>query len=331
MASSVETPSLTGLDPHRIVPGARFWIRGSGFTIPDAPHTAVTVGGLAARVVFASRDRIAVEAPESLEGGQSRVEIAGSPGCEAALEVATVLAIGLHQVDSPVIDAAGVVYTTYSGARGQEAPVSIFRIGPTAVREPFVSGIVNATSMALRHDQTLYVSSRFDGTVSRVFEDGRFEVVASGLGRACGLAFAPDGTLFVGDRSGTIFHVDRKGATSRFASLPPSVAAFHLAMGPDEALYVTAPTLAPRDRVYRIDASGHVETLAAVFGRPQGLAFGRDGVLHIVEALASASGVYRLDPTGPPDLAVAGRGLVGVAFAPDGAMVVCSNDTVYRF
>ena len=65
-----------------------------------------------------------------------------------------------------------------------------------------------------------------------------------------------DGTLFVGDRSGTIFRVDRAGQATTHASLPSSVAAFHLAFGPDEALYVTAPTLSPYDSVFRIDRDG---------------------------------------------------------------------------
>ena len=35
----------------------------------------------------------------------------------------------------------------------------------------------------------------------------------------------------------------RDGKASAFATVPPSVAAFHLAIGPDGAVYVTAPTL----------------------------------------------------------------------------------------
>ena len=49
-----------------------------------------------------------------------------------------------------------------------------------------------------------------------------------------GLALAADGTLFVGDRSGSILRVSPDKQVETFASLPPSVAAFHLAFGPDE-------------------------------------------------------------------------------------------------
>ena len=79
----------------------------------------------------------------------------------------------------------------------------------------------------------LYVSSRFEGRVYRVFDDGRYEVMASDLGVACGLAFGADGSLYVGDRRGSMFRIDRKGRTETFASMPSSIAAFHLAMSPD--------------------------------------------------------------------------------------------------
>src|SRR5262249_14377555 len=155
---------------------------------------------------------------------------------------------GLHQVDNPVFDAAGNLYVTYSGTRGQQVPVSIFRVRANGTRETFSSGIVNPTSMALDPEGRLFVSSRFEGVVYRVTGGGSVEPFASDLGVACGLAFAPDGTLFVGDRSGTIFAVDRHGRAKTLATLPASVAAFHLAFGPSgpgAALYVTAPTLAP--------------------------------------------------------------------------------------
>src|SRR5690606_21988992 len=134
------------------------------------------------------------------------------------VSVAGPWATGLHQVDNPVFDRNGHLFVTYSGTRGQEAPVSVFLVTRGGTREPFVSGIVNATSMAIGPDGRLYVSSRFDGAVYRVQPDGTHEQVASDLGVACGLAFDADGVLHVGDRSGTIFRV-REGGATPFASL----------------------------------------------------------------------------------------------------------------
>ena len=92
----------------------------------------------------------------------------------------------------------------------------------------------------------------------------------SEVGVACGLAFTPEGALLVGDRSGTIFRVLPNGRAAMVASLPPSVAAFHLAMGPDGHLYVTAPTLTARDNVYRVSLDGNVEVAWSGFGRRRG-------------------------------------------------------------
>jgi len=157
-----------------------------------------------------------------------------------------------------------------------------------------------------------------------------FAVYAQGLNAPRGLAFGPDGTLFVGDRSGTVFRIRSNGQATMIATLPASVAAFHLAMGPDRCLYVTAPTLTSRDSVYRVHLDGEVEVVWSGFGRPQGLAFGPDGLLYVVEALAGASGLYRLPPGRDPDLMVSGEGFVGLAFTPSGEVIVASNDTAWR-
>jgi sugar lactone lactonase YvrE len=328
---AVGAAELTGLEPLRVIPGGRLWLRGASLPVPTAHENVCLMGGQPARPVFAAPDRMAVEVPAGLDGGHTELKLPWLPGATMFVDVGTALATGLHQVDNPAVDREGRVYATYSGSRGQQAPVSIFRIttagGP---REPFVSGIVNATSMTFGADGHLYVSSRFDGTVYRVFEDGKTEVMASDLGLACGLAFAPDGTLFVGDRSGTIFHIDGKGRTETLATLPASVAAFHLAMGPDGWLYVTGPTLATYDRVYRVAMTGQVETVDESFGRPQGLAFDPEGTLHVVEALAGSSGVYQLRSSGKA-LVISGPRLVGLAFGPRNEVVLSSNDTVYRF
>jgi sugar lactone lactonase YvrE len=324
-------PVLTSLEPVRVVEGGRLWLRGDGFPQPETTTDLVTIGGVAARMAFAAPDRMAVVVPPGLDGGDTPVKVAWLPGATLYARVGRLMATGLHQVDNPVFGADGHLYVTYSGTRGQEATVSIFRITGNGAREPFVHGLVNPTSMAAGPDGNLYVSSRFEGRVYRVFGDGRYEVMASDLGVACGLAFDRDGSLYVGDRAGTVFRIDPGGRSETFASVPASIAAFHLAMSPDGVLYVSAPTLASYDSVRRIDPDGRVEALNIPFGRPQGLAFDRQGVLHVVEALAGSSGVYALRPGRDPELVVAGAGLVGLAFGPRGDMVVASSDSVFSF
>jgi hypothetical protein len=263
------------------------------------------------------------------DGGPVSISLNDVAIPNAGLELGATIATGLHQVDNPLIDPAGNVYLTYSGTRGQQVPVSIFRVAPNGVRETYSSAVVNPTSMAMDSEGRLYVSSRFEGAVYRIGDDGSAEPFATDLGIACGLAFASDGSLFVGDRSGTIFSVDRSGKARVFASLPSSVAAFHLALGPD-GLYVAAPTLSPYDVIYRVGFDGAVSIFSRAFGRPQGLAIGPEGSLFVVEALAGASGLYRVAPEGEPELVVAGRGLIGLAFDPLGGFVVCTNEAAYR-
>lgn len=324
-------PVLTSLEPVRVVEGGRLWLRGDGFPQPDSTADLVTIGGVSARMAFAAPDRIAVIVPAGLPGGETPVKVAWVPGATLYARVGSLLATGLHQVDNPAFGADGHLYVTYSGTRGQEATVSIFRISGNGAREPFVHALVNPTSMAVGPDGHLYVSSRFEGRVYRVFDDGQYEVMASDLGVACGLAFGADGSLYVGDRGGTIFKIEPGGRNRTFATIPSSIAAFHLAMSPDGNLYVSAPTLASYDSVRRIDPDGRIEALNIPFGRPQGLAFDARGVLHVVEALAGSCGVYAIRPDREPELIVAGAGLVGVAFKANGQMAVASSDSVYSF
>jgi hypothetical protein len=322
---------ITAVRPARAIEGGRITIEGAGFATDEQRLPEVRVDNRQARVVYASPSSLVVLVPPGIsESGRVPVRVEGVSGETAFIQVATPFATGLHQVDSPVFDRDGNLFVTYSGTRGQQVPVSIFRVRPDGTRETYSSIVVNPTSMAVDAEGWLYVSSRFEGVVYRLEADGTAEPFATDLGIACGLAFAPDGTLFVGDRSGTIFKVDRAGRTSVFASLPPSVAAFHLALGPDGTLFVTGPTLASYDCVHQIDPLGTVTVGSPRFGRPQGLAFDPSGALFVVEALAGSSGVYRLPADGDPELVLSGPGLVGIAFDAHGGFVVCSNDTAYR-
>lgn len=257
-------------------------------------------------------------------------ELAGET---AYVEVARPIATGLHLVDSPAFDARGRVYVTHSGGRGTKVPVPLYRLGRDGIREPLAVDISNPTSLALGPDGMMYVSSRFDGHVHRVTADDRVELYATELGVPTGLAFGPDDALYVGDRSGSILRVSNDRQVETFASLPASVAAFHLAFGPDKCLYVTGPTLATHDALYRITPDRLVDVVCDPFGRPQGLAFDEAGALYVADALAGAAALYRVDVTRPnpvPELVLTAPALVGLAFDPAGGIVLGGSDVVWR-
>ena len=323
------TSRITAVRPLWAVEGGQVVLSGDGFQVD--PPAQVLIGGQPARVTRASSQDISVIVPGGLEGGRTPVRLEGAPGETAYIDVAAPLASGLHLVDSPAFDRNGNLYVTFSGSRGQQAPISLFRVRPDGTREPFAGEVPNPTSMALDREGMLYVSSRFDGSVHRITPDGTVSVYATDLGVACGIAFGPDDLLYVGDRSGSILRVE-DGRATLVASVPPSVAAFHLAFGPDGWLYVTAPTLSARDAVYRVSLDGEVEIFQEGFGRPQGLAFDDQARLYVVDSVAGWSAVYcmRLDRREAPQQVIAGGDLIGLAFDPRGGLVLVSQDTAFR-
>ncbi|CAN5835258.1 hypothetical protein BH24ACI5_BH24ACI5_10890 [soil metagenome] len=319
----------TGVRPLGGIEGGWLTIAGDGFPVEPLPD--VRIGAVPARIVTGSARELKVCVPPGLDGGSTPVRLESAPGESALVQIGAPLATGLHQVDNPAFDRDGNLFVTFSGSRGQQSSVSIYVVRPDGSREPFVTNLPNPTSLAFDPQGQLHVSSRFDGSVYRIAADGTADVVATDLGVACGIAFDAGGVLFVGDRAGSILRVEDGRATT-FASLPASIAAFHLAFGPDGALLVTAPTLSTRDCVYRISPSGDVDVFYEGFGRPQGLAFDGDGRLYVADAIAGTGGLYRFAADGSgPELLISAGGLIGLAFGPAGAVAVASGDTVFRF
>ncbi|HZH35091.1 MAG TPA: hypothetical protein VEX64_09635, partial [Pyrinomonadaceae bacterium] len=151
------------------------------------------------------------------------------------------------------------------------------------------------------------------------------------LGIATGLAFDRRGNMFVGDRSGTIFKINPIGEKTVFATLEQSIAAYHLAFGADNALYVTRPNVASFDAVMRIDEEGEVSTFYRGLGRPQGLAFDREGNLYVAASLRQRRGIIRISPEGDEaELFIAGMNIVGLCFGANGEMFVATNDAVFK-
>jgi sugar lactone lactonase YvrE len=176
----------------------------------------------------------------------------------------------------------------------------------------------------------MYVSSRYDGAVYRVAPNGTMTTYAEGMGVATGIAFDHEQNLYVGDRSGTIFKIGRDQQVFVFATLEPSVSAYHLAFSPGGDLFVTGPTTSSFDSVHKIDPHGSVTTFYRGLGRPQGLAFDVAGNLYVAASMGGKRGIVKLTPEGKANLEVAGQGLVGLAFAPGRSAILSTTSAVHH-
>ncbi|MGA8528854.1 MAG: gluconolaconase [Acidobacteriaceae bacterium] len=342
-SESSTTPRIDAVSPGAAMPGGDLEIRGNNLGgVPLSKAEAGSVGGpeyrrpvamlgdLSAPVLLSRGSRLTLRVPEEAESGRLRILQNGAQSNAVDVRVASLIATGAHVVASPVMDEEGNIYATFSGQRGQETPVSVFRIERDGEMRPFVRGVMNATGLAMDEEGNLYVSSRHEGKVYRVAKNGASAVYAEGMGVATGLAFDTEGNLYVGDRSGTIFKIAPDRQIFVFATLEPSVAAYHLAFGPDGTLYVTGPTTSSYDAVYAVNRDGDIGVLHRGLGRPQGIAVDIAGNVYVAASLRGRRGVVCITPRGEASLAVAGNGIIGFAFVADGGALLATNTSIYH-
>src|ERR1035438_9004837 len=290
---------------------------------------AVLVDGHSAHVLMSRPTRLALRVPEQATTGLIEVRSPSGASNTAPLRVARELSSGLHPVTNPAVSRSGMIYATISGPRGKQTPVSVVRISPDGRGTPFVTGILNATGLAFSPDGDLFVTSRAEGNVYRIDPSGESTVYAEGMGVATGAAFDAEGNLFVGDRSGTIFKINPQRQIFVHATLEPSVAAYHLAVNAAGTLFVTAPSLSSNDAIWAIEPNGDTRAWFRGLGRPQGLALSKEGDVYVAACLHGRRGLVRVTPEGEASLAVAGSNLVGVAFSPLGTTILATQEAVY--
>jgi len=323
-------PHIESIEPRCALPGGEVRILGRGLRPKELRRPEVRFGDVDGYIVISSDQFIVARVPDGASSGSVVVATNGQRSNAQEVRVAIPIADNLHPVANPAVDAEGNIYVTFSGSRGQKVPVAIYRIDDTNSAKPFVTEMMNATGLAVGHDGHLYVSSRYDGTVYRVSRNGSMTSYAEGMGVATGIAFDKEGSLYVGDRSGTIFKIGRDRQIFVFATMEPSVAAYHLAFNDAGDLYVTGPTTSSYDAVYRVDPQGHVEVFYRGLGRPQGLAFDAKGNLYVAASLHGRRGIVKITPGGVASLVVSGQNLVGLAFASDKSAVLATSSGLYH-
>ena len=322
-------PRIEGVSPAAAIPGGEMEIRGSGFASRSFARPVVRFGEAEASVALSGPQRLVVRVPEAASGGAIRVSSGTQESQPFSVSVGLQIADNLHPVANPAVDTEGNTYVTFSGPRGQRVPVSLYKITANFSVKPFVTSLTNPSGLALDHSGNLFVSCRNDGTIHRVAPDGHVEKWIEGMGVATGLAFDREQNLYVGDRSGTIFKISPSREIFVFATLEPSVAAYHLAFHPTGELYATGPTTSSFDRVYRISQGGEVTTFFRGLGRPQGIAFDRDGNLYVAASLGGRRGIVRVTQMGRAELVLSGGAIVGMALLPSGRAIVATSSAVF--
>lgn len=324
---------IVRIDPLLALPGAEVTIDCENMDTTDPTLCAVWFGNQRAPIVALSPRRVLAIVPELKQSGPAEVSLESNGKRSEALtvEVGKQLAEDLHPVANPAFDPDdGSLFVTRSGSRGEQLPVTIFRIDVSGEVTEFSGDITNPTGIAFDSSGQMFVSSRMDGTVYRITPFKEAVPFARNLGVATGIAFDAADMMYVGDRTGTIHKVNGIGEESAWAQLEPSVSAYHLAFGPDGDLYVAGPTVASFDSVWRVNAKGEGSVFYKGLGRPQGLAFDNLGNLCVAASLRGRRGIVRISTDGKDaEIFVAGMNLVGLAFSVTGDLAVASTDSIY--
>ena len=324
-APGTAAPRLTRVHPTAALPGGELWVHGSELASLAGRLPVAMLGELAANVLVSRPERLVLRVPDEAESGALRVLRNGAQSNSVTVEVAQLLASGIHQVTNPAVDREGNIYATFSGPRGQETPVSVYRVDASGESAAFVTGITNATGLAVGPDGYLYVSSRQDGIVYRVSHEGAVSTYSEGMGVATGMCFDAGGNLYVGDRSGTIFKIAPDRQIFVFATIEPSISAYHLALGLDDTLYVTGPTPSSYDALYAIGQDGTATVHTRGLGRPQGIALDIAGNVYVGASFQGRRGIVQIALDGTAELVAAGSGVVGLAFLRGGDAVVATS------
>jgi hypothetical protein len=328
--ASDTTPHITSITPLAALPGGEVEVHGRRLAAEAYRQPTATIGEQPSPIRMSHRSKVLLHVPDGAISGNIQLRVDGHTSNAMPLSVGVAIADDMDPVASPVVDPESNVYVTFSGERGQQTPVSVFQIDSEYQVRPFATGILNATGLALDADGNLYVSSRHDGTVYRVTTSGAKSVFAEGMGVATGLAFDRDGFLYVGDRSGTIFKISQASQVFVFATLEPSVSAYHLAFNDAGTLLVSGPTTSANESIHAIEPNGEISSFYTGLGRPQGMALDVDGNVYVAASLHGRRGVVKITPNREASLVISGSGIVGLAFLPEGDAAVATRDTVYH-
>ena len=175
-------PHIDAVEPAAALHGGEVRIVGSALRPHSQALPRVMFGEMPGAVLISSDGFVIAKVPDEATSGPVVVSTNGASSNEHDVRIGVPVADSLHNVANPAMDPQGNIYATFSGSRGQKVPVSIFKVDTDYNVKPYLSDLMNATSIAFDRDGNMFVSSRNDGTVYRVAANGTMASYAEGGG-----------------------------------------------------------------------------------------------------------------------------------------------------
>jgi len=322
--------TIAGIKPPVGISGGDVTMYCSGLNPFDLEEDSLHFCGSEPLIEAASTNKIVAHIPDKISNEEVYIVQDGVKSNVFKFHISPLIASILHNVDNPAISKEGKIYATFSGSKGQITPASIFAIDHTTHKVPFISGIINATSLLIGHDGFLYISSRYDGKIYKSELSGEYKLFSQGLGEAFGMAMDSLGNLFVGDRTGTVFKIDKTGRADVFASLPSSNIAYHLAIDSKDELFITVPMQIGENIIYNITPDGSVSEFYSDMMEFHGIAVDKNDNIFVAVTNRDKGAIHMIDrKTKENWKVVSGEEIVGLAFDDTGNLYFSTFSRIY--
>ncbi len=134
----------------------------------------------------------------------------------------------------------------------------------------------------------------------------------------------------MGDRSGTIFKISPDREIFVFATLEPSLAAYHLAFSPAGELFVTGPTTSSFDRVLPdFSRAAKSAFFSAAWGARRAWRSIASAIFMSRHRSADGAASCASRRRREPNVVLGGSNIVGLALLPTHRAMIATNSALY--
>src|SRR6185369_13452341 len=187
---------IVRITPGYAIEGAEIAIDGVDFDTSIPSQCSVLIENVEASIVALGPRRVLAIVPAIRDHGQVevRIKVGDELSNAAQLVVGKRIITDVHPVTNPAYDPDDdALFVTRSGSRGDQLPVTLFRVDSAGETSEYSGDIANPSGLAFDSEGQLFVSSRLDGTVFKVNPFREAVPFARNLGVATGIAFDKTG------------------------------------------------------------------------------------------------------------------------------------------